>query len=113
MRSKTLGASRASLRPLALMQSSTDGGNGVRDKAWRLLLRERAYRIFRSQLLSNATWMLSGQGLQLAGRMAYFIIVAHALGPSGYGSFVACTALVATMSPFASCGTGHVMIKYA
>jgi O-antigen/teichoic acid export membrane protein len=44
--------------------------------------------------------------------MAYFVIVAHVLGPTGYGSFVACTALVATMSPFASCGTGHVMIKY-
>jgi len=95
------------------MQSSTDGGNGVRNTAWRVFLRERSCRIFRSQLLSNATWMLSGQGVQLAGRMAYFIIVAHVLGPSGYGSFVACTALVATMAPFASCGTGHVMIKYA
>jgi O-antigen/teichoic acid export membrane protein len=63
--------------------------------------------------MRNAAWMLSGQGLQLVGRMAYFIIVAHVLGPTGYGTFVACTALVATMSPFASCGTGHVMIKYA
>jgi O-antigen/teichoic acid export membrane protein len=75
-------------------------------------LRERVRQIFRSQLMHNATWMLSGQGLQLVGRMAYFVIVAHVLGPTGYGSFVACTALVATMSPFASCGTGHVMIKY-
>jgi O-antigen/teichoic acid export membrane protein len=45
--------------------------------------------------------------------MGYFIIIAHFLGPAGYGSFVACTALIGTMSPFASCGTGHVMIKYA
>jgi O-antigen/teichoic acid export membrane protein len=44
--------------------------------------------------------------------MGYFIIIAHSLGPAGYGSFVACTALIGTMSPFASCGTGHVMIKY-
>jgi O-antigen/teichoic acid export membrane protein len=44
--------------------------------------------------------------------MGYFVIIAHALGPAGYGSFVACTALIGTMSPFASCGTGHVMIKY-
>lgn len=56
--------------------------------------------------------MLSGHGLQLLGRIAYFIIIAHALGPTGYGSFVACTALIGTMSPFASCGTGHIMIKY-
>lgn len=55
--------------------------------------------------------MLSGYGFQLLGRMAYFVIVAHALGPAGYGSFVACTALIGTMSPFASCGTGHIMIK--
>ena len=55
---------------------------------------------------------LSGQGLQLVGRFAYFVIVAHVLGPAGYGTFVACTALVATMSPFTSRGTGHVMIKY-
>jgi O-antigen/teichoic acid export membrane protein len=56
--------------------------------------------------------MLSGQGLQLVGRMAYFVILARVLGPTRYGSFVACAALVAAMSPFASCGTGHVMIKY-
>jgi O-antigen/teichoic acid export membrane protein len=56
--------------------------------------------------------MLSGHGFQLLGRIGYFIIVAHALGPAGYGSFVACTALIGTVSPFASCGTGHVMIKY-
>jgi O-antigen/teichoic acid export membrane protein len=56
--------------------------------------------------------MLSGRGLQLAGRFAYFVIVAHVLGPAGYGSFVACAALVATMSPFASCGTGDVLIKH-
>jgi O-antigen/teichoic acid export membrane protein len=56
--------------------------------------------------------MLSGHGLQLLGRIGYFVIIAHLLGPTGYGSFVACTALIGTMSPFASCGTGHVMIKY-
>lgn len=79
--------------------------------AW-IWLKERLRGFFASSIMKNAAWMLSGQGLQLAGRMAYFLIVAHVLGPTGYGSFVACTALVATMSPFASCGTGHVMIKY-
>jgi O-antigen/teichoic acid export membrane protein len=64
-------------------------------------------------MLHNAAWILSGQGLQLVGRFAYFVIVAHVLGPAGYGTFVACTALVAAMSPFGSWGTGHVMIKYA
>jgi O-antigen/teichoic acid export membrane protein len=76
------------------------------------LLRERLRHGISSQIARNATWMLSGHGFQLLGRMGYFIIIAHSLGPSGYGSFVACTALIGTMSPFASCGTGHVMIKY-
>jgi O-antigen/teichoic acid export membrane protein len=76
------------------------------------LLRERLRHGISSQIARNATWMLSGHGFQLLGRMGYFIIIAHSLGPAGYGSFVACTALIGTMSPFASCGTGHVMIKY-
>src|SRR6185369_10352392 len=75
-------------------------------------IRESLRESFKSKLVQNATWMLSGQGLQLVGRIAYFIIVAHVLGPREYGSFVACTALIGVFSPFASCGTGHVMIKY-
>jgi O-antigen/teichoic acid export membrane protein len=73
-----------------------------------LIVRER----LRSQILRNTSWLLEGQILQLAGRFGYFIIVAHALGPRDYGSFIACTALVSIVSPFASFGTGHVMIKY-
>jgi len=75
-------------------------------------LQERISKNFRSQILKNATWMFYGQGLQLVGRIAYFVIIARVLGPSGYGTFVACTALVAAVSPFASCGTGNVMVKY-
>jgi O-antigen/teichoic acid export membrane protein len=75
-------------------------------------LRERLRQSISSQIARNATWMLSGHGFQLLGRTGYFIIIAHALGPAGYGSFVACTALIGMASPFASCGTGHVMIKY-
>src|ERR1041384_6057181 len=75
-------------------------------------LHEGLRKSISSQIVRNATWMLSGHGFQLLGRMGYFIIIAHALGPSAYGSFVACSALIGTMSPFASCGTGHVMIKY-
>ena len=94
------------------MPLSTDTTSEAYGTGWLVRLWERVRGSFRSQIMHNATWMLSGQGLQLVGRMAYFVIVAHVLGPTGYGSFVACTALVATMSPFASWGTGHVMIKY-
>src|SRR5689334_16304177 len=82
------------------------------NSGWQISVREHLRKSISSPIVRNATWMLSGHGFQLLGRMGYFIIIAHALGPAGYGSFVACSALIGTMSPFASCGTGHVMIKY-
>lgn len=82
------------------------------NSVWRTSVRESLRKSISSPMVRNATWMLSGHGFQLLGRMGYFIIIAHALGPAGYGSFVACSALIGIMSPFASCGTGHVMIKY-
>jgi O-antigen/teichoic acid export membrane protein len=88
-------------------RESAAGGHG-----WRSRLQEHVLQHFRSGILHNAAWMLSGRSLALAGRMVYFVIVAHVLGPAGYGTFVACTALMAIMSPFASFGTGHVMVKY-
>lgn len=93
------------------MPSSTNFA-AAGERVWQLRIVGRLRQRLRSDLLHNAGWMLSGQSLQLAGRFAYFVIVAHVLGPAEYGTFVACTALVATMSPFASWGTGHVMIKY-
>jgi O-antigen/teichoic acid export membrane protein len=94
------------------MPSSTNAAGAAGDSALRTWLQKRIRQHFRSGILHNATWMLSGEGLQLAGRLGYFVIVAHALGPAGYGTYVACTALIAAMSPFASLGTGNVMIKY-
>jgi O-antigen/teichoic acid export membrane protein len=94
------------------MPSCTDPTMGADDRAWRTWLQKRIPQQFRSGILHNATWMLTAQGLQLSGRFAYFVIAAHALGPAGYGTYIACTALIATMSPFASLGTGHVLIKY-
>ena len=67
----------------------------------------------RSQLIRNTSWLLGGQLIQLVGRLGYFIVVAHVLGPRDYGSVIACTALVSVVSPYASFGTGHVMIKEA
>jgi len=79
---------------------------------WRAWLRDWVSHLSQSSILKNTTWMLSGRGLELVVRFAYFAIVAHTLGPTGYGTFVACIALVAAMSPFASWGTSDVMIKH-
>jgi len=95
-----------------MASSSIKDTHAARGKRWWISLREGLRKNISSQIVRNASWMLSGHGLQLLGRVGYFIIIAHALGPTGYGSFVACSALIGMMSPFASCGTGHVMIKY-
>jgi O-antigen/teichoic acid export membrane protein len=94
------------------MPSYDDTAGAASWRARRARLVAYTRQRFSSGLLHNATWMLSGQGLELAIRVGYFVIVAHVLGPAGYGTFVACTALVAVMSPFASWGTGQVLIKY-
>jgi O-antigen/teichoic acid export membrane protein len=94
------------------MPSSTNdhGALHVRDR--RTCLQNRLRQRLRSSTLQNASWTLSAQTLQLVGRFGYFVIAAHVLGPAGYGSFVACTALIAALSPFASFGTENVLIKY-
>ncbi len=93
-------------------QPSTKPGTGCENATvWRRL-RELATRQLQSNIGRNATWMLGGQGLQLAAQFAYFVIIAHVLGPRGYGTFVACTALAITMSPFSPWGTGQVMVKH-
>lgn len=75
-------------------------------------LSEFVFQQFRSRIARNATWMLGGQGLQLAAQVGYFVIIAHVLGPRGYGTFIACTAVVIALSTFSPWGTGDVMVKY-
>jgi O-antigen/teichoic acid export membrane protein len=80
---------------------------------WMTTLHRRIWRQLRSSVLRNASWTLSAQTLQLAGRFGYFVIAAHVLGPAAYGTFVACVALIAVLSPFASFGTEALVVKYA
>jgi O-antigen/teichoic acid export membrane protein len=57
--------------------------------------------------------MLCGRVFQLAGRIVHFVIVAQALGPTGYGTFIACSALLTAISPFSGVGTAEIMTKYS
>lgn len=75
-------------------------------------MNQRLLQHLRSAIIRNASWAFTAQSLQLAGRFGYFVIAAHVLGPSEYGTFVACTALIAALSPFASFGTEKVLVKY-
>ena len=80
-------------------------------KLWSGLQRQ-GWQYFRSAILRNASWALSAQGLQLAGRFGYFVIAARVLGPKEFGTFVACTAFIEALSPFASFGTEKLIVKY-
>lgn len=60
----------------------------------------------------NTFWMLLGHGAQMPIRAVYFILIARSLGAQGYGAFVGVTALVAILGPFASMGSGNILIKH-
>jgi O-antigen/teichoic acid export membrane protein len=55
--------------------------------------------------------MLLAQGLRIVLQAVYFVIIARALGAEQYGAFVGVTALVAILAPFASLGSGNLLIK--
>jgi len=62
-------------------------------------------------LARNTFWMLGGQGVRLLLQAVYFILIARALGAQQYGAFVGAVSLVALIAPFASWGTGFILIK--
>ncbi len=64
-----------------------------------------------SLLARNTLWMLLGQGFRTVLQGAYFILLARTLGPDKYGAFVGVTSLVFIFAPFASLGTGNLLIQ--
>jgi O-antigen/teichoic acid export membrane protein len=54
--------------------------------------------------------MLGQGGLKVL-QAAYFVVIARTLGASGYGAFVAATALSQLISPLAGLGSGNVLIQ--
>jgi O-antigen/teichoic acid export membrane protein len=62
-------------------------------------------------LARNTGWMMLGQGARIPIQALYFILIARSLGTQGYGAFVGVTALVAILAPFASLGSGDILIK--
>lgn len=63
-------------------------------------------------LKKNSAWMLGGQLLRSGVQLLYFILIARALGSQGYGSFIAVTALIAILGPFASWGSGNLLVQH-
>jgi O-antigen/teichoic acid export membrane protein len=68
-------------------------------------------RLKNSVFAQNTLWMFFGFGLRMVTQAAYFVIIARSLGAEGYGAFVAVAALVNILGPFASLGSGQLLIK--
>jgi O-antigen/teichoic acid export membrane protein len=65
----------------------------------------------KSVLIRNTVWMFLGQGLRLVIQGLYFAVIARSLGASNYGAFIGVAALVAIAFPFATMGSGFLLIK--
>lgn len=62
------------------------------------------------RLARHAGWMFAAQGARIALQGAYFIVIARALGTSGYGLFEAALAIIVILAPFAGWGTGQLLV---
>lgn len=67
--------------------------------------------ILQKSFVRNTLWLMLAQVLGLVMQAAYFLIIARALGAQQYGAFVGVTALASVVSPFASLGSGDILIK--
>jgi O-antigen/teichoic acid export membrane protein len=62
-------------------------------------------------LARNTGWMLLGLGFKLLIQALYFTVIARSLGVQNYGAFVGVVGLVAILLPFATMGSGFLLIK--
>jgi O-antigen/teichoic acid export membrane protein len=71
----------------------------------------KSLRRLKSTLARNTVWMLLGQGFKLLIQALYFTVIARSLGAQNYGAFVGVVGLVGILLPFATMGSGFVLIK--
>jgi O-antigen/teichoic acid export membrane protein len=67
--------------------------------------------LLKSTLARNTGWMLVGQGFKLLIQAMYFTVIARSLGPKNYGAFVGVVGLVGILLPFATLGSGFLLIQ--
>jgi O-antigen/teichoic acid export membrane protein len=63
-------------------------------------------------LARNTLWVALGQVLRVGVQAAYFVLIARSLGSREYGAYVGVLAIVAIAAPFASLGSGNLLIKH-
>jgi len=64
-----------------------------------------------ARLAANSLRMLTGFGARMLFQLVYCVLLARRLGPEGYGTFVAATALVSILAPFAGIGFGNLVVR--
>jgi O-antigen/teichoic acid export membrane protein len=62
-------------------------------------------------LARNTAWIGVGQLIRVAAQAGYFVLIARALGARDYGEYVSVLALVAIVAPFATLGSGNLLIQ--
>jgi O-antigen/teichoic acid export membrane protein len=75
-------------------------------------VRLRWHRPANTVLAKNTIRVGLGQALQVGTQVVYFVLIARALGSREYGAFVSVVAVVALAAPFASLGSGNLLIKH-
>ena len=59
----------------------------------------------------NSAWMLGARVLRSAVAALYFALLARSLGVAGYGAFVGACAMAGVLAPFASLGSGNLLVQ--
>jgi O-antigen/teichoic acid export membrane protein len=67
---------------------------------------------FKGTVARNSVWMLLGQGFKLLIQGLYFTVIARSLGAQNYGAFVGVVGFVGILLPFATMGSGYLLIKH-
>jgi O-antigen/teichoic acid export membrane protein len=77
------------------------------------LVRVRSYldQLLAKTLVHRTLWTLLSQVVRLGLQAAYFVIIARFLGVEQLGAFLGVRALTAIVAPFATWGSGHLLIK--
>jgi O-antigen/teichoic acid export membrane protein len=68
-------------------------------------------KITSNLLVRNTIAMMAGGFVRLGLQGVYFIMIARSLGPSQYGAFIGVSALIGILFPFATLGTGNLMVQ--
>lgn len=65
----------------------------------------------KSTIARNTGWMFAGYGSRILIQAMYFVLIARSLGAQQYGAFVAVTALISIIAPFAGIGATNLVVK--